>query len=71
MTLGEAAQRIGVSEVHLKRVYGDRDYDMVEVIAIRDSINLNKLDLMERFWRYHIDPDGLTDEILKELQCSR
>ena len=67
MRAREASAHLPISESILKRIHGDRDYDMIEVVALRSELALNKLDLMNRFYNYNQTRYELTDDMMQEL----
>ena len=67
MTPREASEHLPISERFLKRIHGDREYSMVEIVALRSELALNKLDLMNRFYDYNQTRSDLTEEIMREL----
>ena len=67
MTPREASEHLPISESFLKRIAGDRDYDMIEIVALRSELALNKLDLMNRFYNYNRTRYELTEDMMREL----
>lgn len=67
MTPREASEHLSISEPILKRIRGDREYSMVEIVALRSELALNKLDLMNRFYNYNQTRYELTDDMMREL----
>lgn len=67
MTPREASEHLPISERFLKRIRGDREYSMVEIVALRSELALNKLDLMNRFYDYNQTRYDLTDDMMREL----
>lgn len=65
----EASQHLPVPESLLKRIRGDRKYDMVEIVALRSELALSKLDLMNRFYDYNQTRYELTEDMLRELDA--
>lgn len=67
MTPREASEHLSISESVLKKIRGDREYSMVEIVALRSELALNKLDLMNRFYNYNQTRYELTDDMMREL----
>ena len=63
MKAAEAVKHLPISEFFLERICGDREYDMVEIVALRSELAFNKLDLMNRFYF----ADQREEAIIKEL----
>lgn len=42
---------------------------MVEIVALRSELALNKLDLMNRFYNYNQTRYELTDDMMRELKA--
>lgn len=68
MTPREASEHLPISESFLKRIRGDREYNMIEIVALRSELALNKLDLMDRFYNYNQTRYELTDDMMRELE---
>ena len=68
MTPREASEHLPISESFLKRIRGDREYNMIEIVALRSELALNKLDLMNRFYNYNQTRYELTDDMMRELE---
>lgn len=69
MTPREASEHLPISERFLKRIHGDREYNMVEIVALRSELALNKLDLMNRFYDYNQTRYELTEDMMRELDA--
>ena len=69
MTPREASEHLPISEYTLKRIRGDREYNMIEIVALRSELALNKLDLMDRFYNYNQTRYELTDDMMRELDA--
>lgn len=67
MRAREASAHLPISESILKRIHGDREYSIVEIVALRSELALNKLDLMNRFYNYNQTRYELTDDMMREL----
>lgn len=67
MRATEAIERIGMHKVLFERYYRDREFDMVEVMAIKNRYALNKLELLDRLYSYKETRDKLVEEIANEL----
>ena len=67
MRAREASAHLPISESFLKIIDGDREYDMVEIVALRSELALNKLDLINRFYDYNQTRYELTDDMMREL----
>lgn len=63
MRAREAVEHLPVSEYFLKHIHGDREYEMVEIVALRSELAFNKLELMNRF---HFT-EQREEAIIKEL----
>ena len=69
MRAREASEHLPISERFLKKIRGDREYDMVEIVALRSELALNKLDLMNRFYDYNQTRYELTEDMMRELNA--
>lgn len=69
MRAREASAHLPISERFLKKIHGDREYSMVEIVALRSELALNKLDLMNRFYDYNQTRYDLTDDMMRELDA--
>ena len=69
MTPREASEHLPISESFLKRIHGDREYNMIEIVALRSELALNKLELMNRFYNYNQTRYELTDDMIRELEA--
>ena len=67
MRAKEAAEHLPYSERYLISFYGDRDFDMVEVTAMRNRWMLDTLELRDRFYRHKQTRQKIIDEIAEEL----
>lgn len=67
MRAREASEHLPISEFFLKTINGDREYNMVEVVALRSKLAFDKLELMNRFYDYDQTRYDLTEEIMREL----
>lgn len=67
MTPREASEHLPISESFLKLIGGDRDYGMIEVVALRSELALDKLELMNRFYNYNQTRYELTEDMIREL----
>ena len=67
MRATEAIERIGMHKVLFERYYRDREFDMVEVMAIKNRYALNKLELLDRLYSYNQTRDELIDDMMREL----
>ena len=67
MRATEAIERIGMHKVLFERYYCDREFDMVEVMAIKNRYALNKLELLDRLYSYRESRNKLVEEIANEL----
>lgn len=65
----EASEHLPISESFLKRIRGDREYNMVEIVALRSELALDKLELMNRFYNYNQTRYELTDDMMRELDA--
>lgn len=54
-------------KVLFERYYRDREFDMVEVMAIKNRYALNKLELLDRLYSYRESRSKIIDEIAEEL----
>ena len=68
MTPREASEHLPISESFLKRIRGDREYNMIEIVALRSELALDKLELMNRFYNYNQTRYELTDDMMRELE---
>lgn len=69
MRAREASEHLPISERFLKKIRGDREYNMVEIVALRSELALNKLDLMNRFYDYNQTRYDLTEDMMRELEA--
>lgn len=67
MRASEAAKHLPFNERQVIAFYGDRDFDMVEVTAMRNRWMLDTLELRDRFYRHKQTDQKIIDEIAEEL----
>lgn len=67
MRAREASEHLPISERFLKKIHGDREYGMVEIVALRSQLAFDKLELMNRFYDYNQTRYELTEEMIREL----
>lgn len=67
MRATEAARHLPVSKNFIIKIFGDRDFDMVEIVAIRSRMAFSKLELTNKFRNLQNSGMNLSEEIIKEL----
>ena len=67
MRATEAVEHIGMHKRLFEKFYGDREFDMVEVMSIKNRYILNKLELLDRMYSYKENRSKIIDEIAEEL----
>lgn len=67
MRATEAIERIGMHKVLFERYYCDREFDMVEVMAIKNRYALDRLELLDRLYSYKENRSKAINEIAEEL----
>ena len=56
-----------LSERTIKSIFGDREFDMPEIVTIRSECAFNKLDIRNRFVDYDSNTEKLIQSLMNDL----
>ncbi len=71
MTYADLAERLGLSEPTIKRIFAECDCKMARLLTICDMLNISLADLVERAGRARDEPVELAPQVERELAENR